>query len=175
MCYVANRVGMMSCAVRFHDFIEKYNLLEKPTVAIGEFLNKHPTVYKIVLIFDHLFRAAMMVGLMFIPHIPIYASMSFCFVGSLIYRLTVEKNCAYKFALPAFAGAAAFMLTLPALINMINGVAFLTAGSGLLTCASFAPLLLYGTYIFLTVNYDVDSALGRLPLPDCCQCKIPTQ
>jgi hypothetical protein len=68
-----------------------------------------------------------------------------CFVGSLFYRLSVEKNCAYKFALPAFAGSMAFMIALPALISMINGVAFANVASGFANCALFLPLLFYGT------------------------------
>jgi hypothetical protein len=156
----------MQLSLRFNACIDRINILEKPTACIGEFLENHPTIYKITLIINHLFRAAMMVGLMFIPGVPLYASMPVCFVGSLFYRLTVEKNCTYKFALPAFAGAAAFMLALPALISMINGVAFATVASGFAACASFLPLLLYGTYIFLTVNHDVNQKLGLVKTND---------
>ncbi len=145
---------------KLNDCIDRYNILVTPTTKIGDYFQTHPIAYKITLLINHLFRAAMMIGLMFIPHIPLYISMPLCFAGSLFYRLTVEKNCAYKFALPAFAGAAAFMLALPALINLFNGVAFTTFGTGLLTCLSFIPLLGYAAYIGLTVDYDVDETLG---------------
>jgi len=163
----------MDLSIKLHECIDRWNIFEKPTTYLGNFLEKHPTIYKITLIINHLFRAVMMVGLMFIPGVPLYASMPICFVGSVFYRLTVEKNCAYKFALPAFAGAAAFMLALPAFINMINGIAFLTIASGFATCASFLPLLLYGTYICLTVNYDVNKTLEKIKNKQtCCEEEI---
>jgi hypothetical protein len=149
-------------SVRFNETIEKYNILSAPTEYIATFFEKQPAAYKIALIINHLFRAAMMVGIMFIPQIPLAASMSICFVGSLFYRLTVERNCAYKFALPAFFGAAAFMLALPAIIGMINGTAFATIGSGFQAFGSLVPLALYGAYIILTVNYEVNKTLERL-------------
>ncbi len=152
---------MMGFAVKFNDCVDRYNILKTPTIQIANFFDKYPTVYKITLIINHLFRAAAMVGLMFIPGIPKLPGMAICFVGYLFYRLTVEKNCAYKFALPAFAGAAAFMLALPAIINIINGLAFTTASSGFLACASLIPLPLYAAYILLTVSYDVDKTLGQ--------------
>lgn len=168
---------MCELSVRFHETIDRFNFLQRPTECIAEYFDTHPTAYKIALIFNHLFRAAMIVGIMFIPHVPLAASMSICFVGSLIYRLTVERNCAYKFALPAFFGAMAFMFALPAFISMINGAAFLTAAAGIKAFVSFVPLVLYGGYVLLTVNYDVDKALGRLPGQEapkaCCQKEEP--
>jgi hypothetical protein len=151
---------MTGLSVKFHGCIERYNLLEEPTKWIADRLNVYPTLYKIVLVVAHLFRAAMMVGFMFIPHLALWTKMALCFAGSLFYRLTVERNCAYKFALPAFAGAVAFMLALPAFINMINGVAFISVASGFLTCLSLLPLPLYWAYIVLTVDYDVDKTVG---------------
>lgn len=149
----------MGLAVRFNDCIDRYNILKTPTTRITNFFDEHPTAYKIALVTNHLFRAAAMIGLMFIPFVPKIPTMVICFVGSLFYRLTVEKNCAYKFALPAFAGAASFMLA----IKMINGVAFASIASGALACASLMPLILYGAYVLITVDYDVDKTLGLLP------------
>jgi hypothetical protein len=148
-------------ATALHGCIEKYNVLEAPTISCASFFDRHPTAYKVALIFMHLFRAAALVGIMFIPNLPLSASMPICFVGSLIYRIIVEKNCPYKFALPSFAGAAAVMIALPSLLSMINGTAFLTAASGTAACAAFLPLIAYGTYITLTVSYDVDANKAR--------------
>ena len=150
----------MDLSVSFHDCLDSFNILKEPTSKLSDYFDSHPTAYKIALIVNHLFRAAMMVGLMFIPYVPLPVSMAVCFVGSVFYRLTVEKNCAYKFALPAFAGAAAFMLALPGLISMINGIAFTSFATGLLACATFVPFILYGAYIILTVNYDVNEKMG---------------
>lgn len=164
---------MTGLSVRFHNCIERANCLTAPTKHLANFFDAHPTAYKIALIINHLFRAVMMVGLMFIPQVPLAISMGVCLVGSLFYRLTVERNCAYKFALPAFAGAAAFMLALPALINILNGGAFVSLSSTLQSGASLIPLAIYGTYIVLTVDYDVDKMLGLLPVQkplEECQC-----
>lgn len=147
--------------ISLNRYLDEWNPLTVPTDWLGNFLESHPTVYKITLIINHLFRAAMMVGLMFIPHVPLAASIPICLVGSLFYRLTVEKNCAYKFAIPAFAGAAAVMLALPAIMSIIEGSAFTTVATGFKNVASFIPFSIYAGYIILTVNYDVDKALAR--------------
>jgi hypothetical protein len=163
---------MSNLSVRFHTWIENNNILQRPTTYLVNVFDKHPTLYKIALMINHLFRAAMMVGFMFVPGIPFSAKMGICFVGSLFYRLTVERNCAYKFALPALAGAMAFMLAVPALLSLINGMAFTSLLSGCLTCAALIPLPIYLTYVLLTVNYDVDETLGRLPKEECCKCAL---
>lgn len=155
---------MAILSVKFHDCLEKVNVLAAPSKSIANFLDTHPALYKIVLIICHLFRAAMVVGLMFIPYLPLYAKMAICFAGSLFYRLTVERNCAYKFALPAFFGGAAFMLALPALISLISQTAFLSTGAGFAAISSLLPLTFYAIYILLTVNYDVNKNLEHLIL-----------
>lgn len=165
---------MAELSVRFDNCIDRFNILKAPTECIANYFDTHPTAYKIALIMNHLFRAGMMVGIMFIPHLPLAAGMAICFAGSLFYRLTVERNCAYKFALPAFAGAAAFMLALPAFISMVNGTGFASVAVGFKTCASFIPLALYGAYILLTVNHDVNKTLARLQAKEavketCCE------
>lgn len=150
-------------AIRFHNCIERYNILNSATNRIAPFFNSHPTAYKIALIVNHLFRVAAMVGFMFIPGMPLIPGMAICVVGSVFYRLTVEKNCAYKFALPALFGAAAVMLAIPAVINLMHTAGATSILSGFKAGASFMPLAFYAIYIILTVSYDVDKTLGRLP------------
>lgn len=143
-------------ALAVYSCLEKCTL-EKPANAIEAFFNENPTIFKIVLIIDHLIRAACMVAVMYLPiPIPMAASVAICFAASLFYRLTVEKNCPFKFAIPAFAGAVAFLILCPAVINMINGTAFKTATSSFLTVASFLPMLGYLGYITITTHYDVN-------------------
>lgn len=141
------------------------HILEKPTAQLDSYFRKHPRLFKGVLLVDHLFRAAAMVGFMFIPHIPKPVSWSLCVLGSLYYRLTVEKNCAYKFALPALAGAASFMLLLPTILKIMNQTAFLTVGSGTLASLSFIPILVYAGYIVVTVSQEVDANFNK---SNCC-------
>lgn len=158
-------------SVALHNCIENYNILARPTAFLAEFFDNHPNIYKVALIISHLFRAAMMFGFMCIPGIPLAASIPVCFAGALFYRLTVERNCAYKFALPAFAGSTAAMLAVPAIMGMISGAAFATAGACAFACFSLLPLPLYAAYILLTVNYDVNKAIEDR-IPPCCRQSI---
>ncbi len=149
----------MSAALRFHTYIDKYNILHKPTEIIRDFLNNHRTFYKLVLVVNHIFRAAMMTALMLgLPYaIPVKAAVSFTF--SLLYRLTVENNCAYKFALPAFAGSMAIPIAKTGLAKLINGLAFASINMFASNLGLLLPLTAYITYIVLTVSYDVDTRI----------------
>ncbi len=155
----------MSLSARCSDFLDRYNPLKGTTDLLADFFERHPTAYKITLVINHLFRAGVMVGAMYIPGVPRIPAIAVCLIGSLFYRLTVEKNCAYKFALPAFVGAVSFMLAIDATIACIHGVAFSSIPIGILTVASFLPLPLYGTYVLLSVHHDVEKNFGRLPQP----------
>jgi hypothetical protein len=146
-------------ATALHDFIEKNNVLQKPTEQITAYFTEHPTFYKAALLANHFFRALSMAALCaFMPFSPLI-NLAICFGGSLFYRLTVETNCAYKFALPAFAGSIAIPLGAVALANLVTGVAFASLYAVGLAFLSFLPLAAYVTYIVLTVNYDVENRL----------------
>lgn len=166
---------MVQISEKFNDCTERWNIMTTPTESLAKFFDNHPTAHKIALFINHVFRA--MVGLMFIPFVPMYISMPICFVGSVFYRLTVEKNCAYKFALPAFGGALAIMLAIPAIGAFINGTALSSGLSGFLSCASLLPIPLYITYVVLTVNYDVNKRQRELkaqevPADEACHCQV---
>ncbi len=142
--------------VCLHQFIEKYNCLQKPTEKLSEFFREQPEYYKVALLVNHVFRALAMTAFCVLLPFSAPINMGICFAGSLFYRLSVETHCAYKFALPAFAGSIAIPMAISGLMSIVTCVAFasLTAfGSALL---SFLPLAGYVTYIALTVNYDVD-------------------
>ena len=130
-------------------FIDRYNVLAQPTAWLREHFKNHPTQFKAALIVNHLFRAAAMQSSMQILPFSLRTNMGVCFVGSLFYRLMVEDNCAYKFALPAFAGGVAGWIAKKALIE---GVA-LTSIRALVV---FTPVALYLSYVVLTVDHDVD-------------------
>ena len=147
----------MSCDLTLHNWIEKYNVLQKPTVQISEYFRSHPDVYKAALIANHLFRAVSMAALTAFMPFGAPVNIALCFAGSLFYRLTVETNCAYKFALPAFAGSIAIPLALTALTHLVTGVAFASLGGFAVAVVSFVPFAAYLTYVVLTVNYDVDN------------------
>lgn len=147
----------MSFPTAFNDFIEDYNVLAEPTYQINDYFREHPTLYKVALLVNHIFRAVSMVGFELILPFSLPVNLLICFAGSLFYRLTVEKNCAYKFALPAFAGSVAIPLGLKALGDIINGVAFASIGAFAATAVLLVPITAYVAYIVLTVSYDVDN------------------
>lgn len=144
-------------AEALHHFIEKHNVLLKPTEQLSAFFQEHPTAYKAALLANHIFRALAMTA--FCAMLPFAApiNIAICFAGSLFYRLTVETNCAYKFALPAFAGSVAIPMGMAALTSLVTGVAFASMYAFGLAVLTLVPLAAYVTYIVLTVNYDVDN------------------
>ncbi len=144
-------------AEALHHFIEKYNILQKPTEQFSAFFQEHPTAYKAALLVNHIFRALAMTAFCAVLPFSAPLNIAICFAGSLFYRLTVETNCAYKFALPAFAGSIAIPVGMVALTNIITGVAFASLYAFGLAVLSLVPLAAYVTYIALTVNYDVDN------------------
>ncbi len=148
---------MSSLDVRLHDCIEKYNVLQKPTEQINAYFQEHPNFYKVALLVNHVCRALAMAA--FCSMLPFSGAINvaICFAGSLFYRLTVETNCAYKFALPAFAGSIAIPMAMTALNPIITGVALASLTGLGPAFVSLIPLAAYITYIVLTVNYDVDN------------------
>lgn len=145
----------MSCIL--HQAIEKYNVLKYPTTRIAAAFRQNKTVHKVALLINHIFRAAAMVA--FAQMLPYSAPVciGIGFIGSLFYRLTVETHCAYKFALPAFAGAVSFSIGQQALTDLICGVAFSSLSVFAVAFVSIVPLIIYATYSVLTVNYDVEN------------------
>lgn len=146
----------LDISVDLHRMIEKYNVLQNPTAQINDFLKQHPALYKTVLVANHIFRAITMVALCQVLPFAVPINIALCFAGSLFYRLTVETNCAYKFALPSFAGSLALPLSYPAVTSLISGVAFTALSAFALAFISLLPVTAYMTYVVLTVNYDVE-------------------
>ena len=145
-------------STKLHNAIVEYNVLQKPTELIGNFFEENPTVFKIALIANHFFRTISMIAFMLVMPYSMPANIACCFIGSLFYRLTVEKNCAYKFALPAFGGAIAYLTGKKALESLISSVAFESLNAFGAACFELVPLMAYTAYVVLTVDYDVDNS-----------------
>lgn len=145
----------MSYAIKFHAFIAKNNPLTELTQNTTHFLHAYPTIYKIALLVNHLFRALTMAFFLYALPCSFPVSLALCFGASLFYRLTVENNCAYKFALPAFGGGVALLIGHTALVQIASGNAFKSLTFFSQSLVSLIPLTAYITYILLTVDYDV--------------------
>jgi len=146
----------MSSDLTINGLIDKYNILKEPTEQVSRYMRENPTLYKAALLANHVFRAISMTALCFFLPFSLPVNIAICFAGSLFYRLTVETNCAYKFALPACAGAVALPMAAAALTSLISGVAFASIGAFAIATLSVLPLAAYLTYIVVTVNHDVD-------------------
>lgn len=146
----------MSCSATFHHAIQKYNVLNNPTRQTSLFFKRNPNLYKVALLTNHIFRAIAMTTFCTALPFGMPVNIALCFTASLFYRLTVETNCAYKFALPAFAGSLTFPMALEATGKIVEGLAFESLGACASAAISLAPLALYCTYIVLTVSFDVD-------------------
>ena len=146
----------MSLSLSFHNRIENYNVLKEPTKQIDRYLTDHPNLHKATLLANHIFRAASMAAFSLMLPYSAPVSAGICLTGSLFYRLTIETHCAYKFALPAFAGSIALPMGQAGLTALASGVAFASLSTLASAFISLLPLTAYFTYIALTVSYDVD-------------------
>lgn len=163
---------LVSCAVQFHDIIERNNVLTIPTKLVNDYLNDNQTIHKIALIVNHIFRAIS--TLFFMLALPFSAPVNagVCLATSLFYRLTVENNCAYKFAIPSVLGSITFPIAQKALAAVINKTAFVSISAFFTTLGSFIPVTAYLTYVILTVSYDVErNSLGLNPEQHCTNCE----
>ncbi|MES2121255.1 MAG: hypothetical protein V4492_00585 [Chlamydiota bacterium] len=142
----------MTISARFDETISKYNVLTRPAQKISEYFAHHPTVFKAALVCNHFFRAAAMAGFMTVLPFSFPVNVGICAASSLFYRLTVEPKCAFKFALPAFAGATAAFIANPAL----SRAAFASMQAFTAACGNLIPLSLYAAYVILTVDHDVN-------------------
>lgn len=140
----------MNISDTFNQFIERWNVLQGPTQKLDDFFREHPNIFKVALVINHIFRAF---AISFMMGAPI--CWPICFIGSLFYRMTVEKNCAFKFALPSLAGGACFLKAKPAIDSLTIGIALTTLEQFSKTFFALIPLGVYFSYIALTVDYEV--------------------
>jgi uncharacterized membrane protein len=122
----------MTIFTRVQNTIAEFEFFDDLAESCDQYLRENPRLHKVILMLNHLFRTLVMSAMLQIP-----GALLFCVAGSLIYRITVEKNCAFKFTLPALAGS----LALEAF-----GTTFISA----------IPLILHSIYVYLTVDYEVD-------------------
>ncbi|MEN9343719.1 MAG: hypothetical protein RLZZ453_506 [Chlamydiota bacterium] len=73
-------------------------------------LSKHPTIHKVVIVAFHVLRTAMMYTFMMVMPCSLLGKCAIGLGVNLAYRLLVERACQFKFALPSFWGAFAWMM-----------------------------------------------------------------
>ncbi len=134
-----------------------YSPLNEPAKNLQKIFKEHPQLYKGILLVNHVFRAAAMVGFMQMLSYSMMTNIAVCVGFSALYRLTVEKNCAFKFALPALGGSVAFLVSKQALLKVIQGTAFHSINAFVSSSLALLPLCTYIGYVTLVVDHEVNA------------------
>lgn len=137
--------------------IPRYIGLDKATKAVGSWLDRHPLINKIVMVVNHIFRTLAMVALMYFLPFAAPINLAIGLAASLFYRITVERFCPFRFALSACIGAAAFELSKPFLVDIINGVAFSSFTAFAASFIGILPFAISAVAIILISNNAVDA------------------
>lgn len=123
----------------------------------GSFLRKNPNVYKVVLLVNQVFRAVMMMAFMaFLPFAPL-VNFALGLAGSLFYRISVERGCSFRFALPSCIGAAACDLSLASLPALTSGVAFRSLQHFAATLVGIWPVALWAIVMTAITHTEVEA------------------
>lgn len=148
---------------------------------VGKFLDKNPTLYKIVLMASHFFRAVAMFGAMMWLPIPMLVTTGVMVTGTLLYRAAVERFCCFRFAIPSMVGAGAAWFAHLTAVNFVSGVALSSIAMTIAHSLLFLPLLGYTAWVIYLSHSDIEKRMEllfpskkevELPTePDCC-CKV---
>ncbi len=130
--------------------------------AVGKFLDENPTIYKIVLIACHFFRAVAMFALMEWIPLPMPVTVAGMVGGTLLYRAAVERFCCFRFAIPSMAGGAAAWLAKAGAINCISGAALSSVGLAIANALLFLPLLGYTAWVIYLSHEDIEKRMETL-------------
>jgi len=84
--------------------------------------DKRPTLYKTSLVVSHIFRSIMMYGLMSLSP---FFTFGVVLPLSLLYRVTIERFCAFRFALPSLVGGAALIFSQYSIFGYISLAAYI--------------------------------------------------
>lgn len=144
---------------KFVSPVEKF--WEKAVVTpVGEYLEEHPEVYKVVVLSIHFFQAAIMYTFMtFLPWSPV-ANFAVSFTASLFYQSTIQRRlCQFRFAVPACLGATAFQISKPTLQTLSVGLSSFKAFAT--TLAGVTPFALY---VLTAIWLSTDAVTKKLEL-----------
>lgn len=165
------------------------NGIQKVYDGTGKFLDKHPSLYKVVLVACHFFRAVSMFGFMMWMPTPLPVTIGVMVAGSLLYRAAVERFCCFRFTIPSLVGAGAAWLSHLTFVNSVSNAALTSLGITVNALASI-PLLGYTAWIVYLSHKDIENRMKQLKLTqqnvptlvpdknssktssltDCCQC-----
>ncbi len=111
----------------------------------GSFLDHNPNLYKTALLVSHISRAIMMYTAFSLS--PIFACTILVPI-SLLYRVSVERFCCFRFTMPSLFGGIALYLVEKSMLGYI-------------------PLTAYSILACSIVNNDINTYMAR-PKNGCC-------
>ena len=127
----------------------------------GRKLDKHPVLHKVVIIVAHIFRMLAMLALISFLPFGLVTNCILSLSGSLFYRIAIERNCPFRFAIPACLGAMAFAFSVPHLVALIAKTTFSQFMQALTTAIPFG---IYLGYIIWSANSEVNAHRKALQL-----------
>lgn len=152
-------------------FSESVNHMVNQTCrSISGFLDRHPVVYKVVLVACHLFRAVGMYGMMMVSPLSFPFTCAVAVAGSLLYRASVERFCCFRFALPSCVGAGAYWISKVPFIQLATGAPFASVSSAALSIAGALPLIGYLGYIAYISHEEYEAKMGVKQRSCCSSC-----
>ncbi len=145
---------------------------ESNLAKIGDWLDRHPKINTIVVIANHIFRALGMLALFTVMPGSFLAKCAIMLGASLFYRITIERFCHFRFAIPACLGGMAMELSIPALANIINGAAIQSFASLGTSLIAISPLVLYLAGIVWISHSPIQELIKKKKAQDnpcCCE------
>lgn len=129
---------------------------------VGSILDENPTINKIVILVNYIFRTAMMVTFMAALPFSILPSFLISAGANIFYRLTIERFCQYRFAILSCLTAGAYELAKPAFLSLISGAAFVSISAFATALALTIPLAVTASIIFHDTNKNVNDKYRQM-------------
>ena len=143
-------------------------VIDRSLNEVGNFLDKHKQVYKVVIVANHFFRAAMMWTLR--AMMPFTPAVSFLvsFAASVSYRATIERFCQFRFAVLSCLGAFAFQISAPSIALIVNGLALASIKAFASAMLGIIPAILYLVTVVWVSNSSVEDHAKKNLKTSCC-------
>lgn len=153
----------------FANKLDQFDLSDLSFIRpLGPWLDQHPLINTIALVANHIFRTLPMYAFisLLLPY-SLAVNCGIAIAGSLFYRLTVERLCVLRFAIPACLGSVAVEMAKPALSQLIHLSAHQSFKHLAISLAGVAPLTLYFTAI-VWISYTSAQKRATEKLKNCC-------
>jgi hypothetical protein len=138
---------------KWYDFDKSLDCMFNP---VGEWLDAHPFVNKVVVVANHFFRAVAMHTFMCFLPLSLLINFTVGLAGSLFYRMTIERFCHFRFALPSFLGAIAFSISYNLLQTVMRRVALNSFKFMAYAFITALPLVQYIGYVLVITHQAVE-------------------